>query len=176
MNWVCHCAEYISSISTWPEPTHIVRERIAIAICLIALGLSVGLSGLFGVRHNPVTEKRDAIAPQPALVPSKTNISTEAGVALPHRGLAVFEEQKCATCHSLAGKGNPRYPLDGIGSRMIAGELEQWITATGPAQAKLSSMVVRRKERYRMLPPRDMTALVEYLTSLKAEDHSTEVP
>jgi mono/diheme cytochrome c family protein len=123
-----------------------------------------------------VTGKREAIAPQPALVPSKTNISTEAAVALPHPGLVVFEEQKCATCHSLSGKGNPRYPLDGIGSRMIAGELEQWITATGPAQEKLSSMVVRRKERYRTLSPPDMTALVEYLGSLRAENHSTEVP
>lgn len=170
------CAGYISSISTWPERKHLVRERIAIVICLVALGLAVGLAGLFGVRHNPVRGKRDVITAQQPSVPSKQKMTNEAAVALPSPGLAVFEEQKCAICHSLAGKGNPRYPLDGIGSRMIAAELEQWITATGPAQEKLSRVVVRRKERYRMLPPRDMTALVEYLTSLKAEDHSTEVP
>ena len=35
-------------------------------------------------------------------------------------------QQACARCHSIAGKGNPRRPLDGVGARRNAAELRDW--------------------------------------------------
>ena len=32
------------------------------------------------------------------------------------RGMKVYADQKCSVCHSIAGKGNPKGPLDDVGS------------------------------------------------------------
>ena len=81
-------------------------------------------------------------------------------------GRNVFEEQRCTACHSVAGLGNPRYPLDGV-SRLSPEELRDWITGSGPAKDLLSSTVLRRKERYKTLPAEEMNALITYLSSFQ---------
>ena len=45
------------------------------------------------------------------------------------RGRQVYAHQKCATCHQIAKKGNSRFPLDGVASRLSAEDLRRWITA-----------------------------------------------
>ena len=42
-------------------------------------------------------------------------------------GAALFTSQKCTMCHSVAGKGNPKGALDGVGSKRKADEIRQWI-------------------------------------------------
>ncbi len=36
-------------------------------------------------------------------------------------GEKVYADQKCSVCHSIAGKGNAKGPLDDVGSRLSAG-------------------------------------------------------
>jgi mono/diheme cytochrome c family protein len=36
--------------------------------------------------------------------------------------MKVYADQKCATCHSIAGRGNAKGALDDIGSRLTADE------------------------------------------------------
>jgi mono/diheme cytochrome c family protein len=91
------------------------------------------------------------------------------------RGRTVYEAQNCATCHSLAGEGNPRRPLDDIGARLTSAELRAWTTGTGEAAAMLSEAVVKRKQRYSNLPAEDLDALMAYLSTLTvAKERSGE--
>ena len=144
-----------------------MRERIAILVCWLTLGVVVGLSWLFALRHNPtappappVSPVAPVVAPEPAPPPSPTP-ANDAGPRL-------FREQGCTSCHVVGGIGNPRYPLDGVGARLNREELRAWITGTGPAASALSAMVARRKARYLEMPEADMAALIEWLAAARA--------
>ena len=39
------------------------------------------------------------------------------------RGQKLYVSQKCSQCHSVAGKGNKKGPLDDVGSKLTADEL-----------------------------------------------------
>lgn len=86
--------------------------------------------------------------------------------ALVEAGHAVYEAQGCAMCHAIAGEGNPRYPLDGVGGRRDAAELRDWILATGAAEEALPARAARMKQDYRALAGSELDALVAYLQSL----------
>jgi cytochrome c5 len=157
-----------------------MREKLALAVCALALALVVTLSFLFAVRHNPETAiAQPAAASPPEPAPTDPAESTHAvaandqgPVASPdlERGHTVYGQQGCATCHAIAGQGNPRHPLDGTGARRTTEELPHWILGTGEAADELSPAVRRRKQRYQDLPPGDLNALVSYLASLKEQN------
>lgn len=81
-------------------------------------------------------------------------------------GQKVFETQKCALCHSVAGKGNVKGPLDGVGKKHPAGDLRLWIT--NPAEMAKKQAATRKPpmKSFATLPPADVDALVAYLQSL----------
>lgn len=82
----------------------------------------------------------------------------DARAAAVARGRAVYAEQRCGTCHSIAGLGNTRSPLDGVGKRLTEREIRRWIVAPremNPAVAK----------RGYQLPDADLDALVAFLTA-----------
>ena len=138
-----------------------MREIIARIVCAFAGCVVVALSLLFAWRHNPPATMgvtRSLASPTSGEV--KGNVE---------RGRRVYMEQHCATCHSVAGVGNPRHPLDRIGVRRTVSELREWITATGSAEGKLSDAVARRKSKYRKLPAEEWDALVAYLQSFSAQ-------
>ena len=76
------------------------------------------------------------------------------------RGQVVYGEQKCASCHMIAGVGNKRSVLDGVGSRVTEANLRLWIV--NPRKVKPTV----RKPDYSRLPAADVDALVAYLKSL----------
>lgn len=78
------------------------------------------------------------------------------------RGAEVFKEQKCQACHSIAGVGSKRYPLDTVGSRRSEEEIRTWITAPREMNPKVS------KRAYDKLPKADLDALVAYLKTLRS--------
>lgn len=86
--------------------------------------------------------------------------------ALVEAGRAVYEAQGCALCHAIAGKGNPRYPLDGVGGRRDSAALRDWIIATGAAEEALPARAARMKRSYRNLADEELDALVAYMQSL----------
>ena len=47
---------------------------------------------------------------------------------LKDKGEKLFVDQKCTLCHSVAGKGNVKGPLDGVGSKDSAADIRAWIT------------------------------------------------
>lgn len=86
-------------------------------------------------------------------------------------GRRVYDARKCATCHMIAGRGNIRFNLDGVGARLTEAELRRWLTDTAEMErAMLKQPAVRMSEwlkANRKINDADVTALVAYLASLK---------
>ena len=84
------------------------------------------------------------------------------------RGAEVYAAQKCSVCHSIAGKGGKSSPLDGIGAKMSADEIRQWITNPTEMTAKAkSTKKPPMPAKWTKLPAADLDALVAYLATLK---------
>jgi mono/diheme cytochrome c family protein len=83
------------------------------------------------------------------------------------QGQQVFEAQKCSLCHSVAGKGNAKGPLDGVGSKYSAADLKLWIT--NPAEMAKKHNTTRKPpmKSFASLSAADVDALVAYLQTLK---------
>ena len=43
------------------------------------------------------------------------------------KGAQVYAAQKCSMCHSIAGKGNAKGPLDDVGSKFTSDQIHEWI-------------------------------------------------
>lgn len=88
--------------------------------------------------------------------------------ALVKKGEQVYAAQKCATCHSIAGKGKKTNPLDGVGGKLSADEIKQWILdPKGMAAKAKSTKKPPMAAKYSGLPAADIDALVAYMASLK---------
>jgi mono/diheme cytochrome c family protein len=88
--------------------------------------------------------------------------------ALIKKGEQVYAAQKCATCHSIAGKGKKTNPLDGVGGKLSADDIKQWILdPKGMAAKAKSTKKPPMPAKYANLPAADIDALVAYMASLK---------
>jgi mono/diheme cytochrome c family protein len=84
------------------------------------------------------------------------------------RGETVYGAQKCMTCHLIGGKGNKTNPLDGVGGKISADEIKQWIMNPTEMTAKIkSTKKPPMPAKYGSLPAADLDALVAYMQSLK---------
>jgi mono/diheme cytochrome c family protein len=84
------------------------------------------------------------------------------------KGMQVFVAQKCTTCHSIAGKGSKKGPLDEVGSKLSAEEIRQWITDPVGAAAKTKPAPTRKPPmKKKNLSEGDVDALVTLLSALK---------
>lgn len=89
------------------------------------------------------------------------------------KGEKVYADQKCSMCHSIAGKGNAKGPLDDVGKKLSADDIREWIVDPAAAAAKakadrkppMASMAAKLKA----LPKDDVDNLVAYLSSLKGK-------
>src|SRR6266446_2605206 len=79
----------------------------------IAVALSVGLG---------VT----ALRAEEAAKPDAAKVS---------KGQQVYAAQHCSMCHSIAGKGNPKTPLDDVRALMTGAFAVELLLATAPAAA-----------------------------------------
>lgn len=82
------------------------------------------------------------------------------------KGEAVFAAQKCGLCHSVAGKGNPKGPLDEAVAKLSAADIRSWITDAKAMTAKTNATRKPAMKEF-TLPKEDVDALVAYLTSIK---------
>jgi mono/diheme cytochrome c family protein len=88
--------------------------------------------------------------------------------ALMKKGQQVYAAQKCQTCHAIAGKGKTTNPLDGVGGKLSADEIKQWILdPKGMAAKAKSTKKPPMAAKYSGLPAADVDALVAYMQSLK---------
>lgn len=83
------------------------------------------------------------------------------------RGEAVYAEQKCSLCHAIAGKGNAKGSLDGVGSKLSAAEIKEWIVNPKEMTTKTKAERKPPMKAYPNLPAADVDALVAYLQTLK---------
>lgn len=135
-----------------------MREKLARWVALLTVIGTVSLALRFAWVHNPpptTTAAPPDEPPEALLTP------------LAEAGRVVYEAQRCASCHSIAGAGSPRYPLDGVGSRHTPQAMAAWIVGAAEIADALPASVVRRKQRYAELPPHELEALVAYLLSLR---------
>ena len=112
-----------------------------------------------------------------ALVTAAFGLAVAMATALPaaaqdaaqiKRGQEVYTAQKCQMCHSIAGKGSKSNPLDGVGTKLTADDIRQWITHPTEMSAKAkSTKKPPMPNKYASLPAADLDALVAYLQSLK---------
>ena len=89
------------------------------------------------------------------------------GAGAVDRGIKVYAAERCATCHSVAGKGNPKGPLDGVGSKLTADEIRAWIVNAPEMTAKTKAERRPFMRAYPNLEKPDLDALVAYMQSLK---------
>ena len=82
-------------------------------------------------------------------------------------GQKVFETQKCSLCHSVAGKGNAKGPLEGVAKKYSAADLKLWITQPAEMSKKHNATRKPPMKSFASLPPADVDALVAYLQTLK---------
>ena len=130
-----------------------MREKWARRIVFLTALIVIVLAFVFARIQNPakLTELK-----QPAVIDSK-RIET---------GRQIYQQQSCGFCHSIAGQGNPRNPLDGVGKKRTVSELRNFITGADTLQGLLTTSIRKRKQRYTELSAEDLDALVIYMQSL----------
>lgn len=93
--------------------------------------------------------------------------TASAQAAAVEKGAAVYAAQKCSMCHALDGKGQAKGPLDGVGSKLSADEIREWIV--NPAEMTKKTNATRKPlmRAYPNLPKEDLDALVAFVVSKK---------
>ena len=94
-------------------------------------------------------------------------IASSAAAQGTEKGAAVYAAQKCATCHSLDGKGMAKGPLDGVGKKFTAAEIHDWIVNPAEMSKKHNATRKPAMKAYTTLPKEDLDALVAFLAAKK---------
>ncbi len=83
-------------------------------------------------------------------------------------GQRIYDAEKCSACHQVAGRGNKRFPLDGVGTRLPAADIRRWFTHTVEMEARLPTQpAIKLSAKKFTFTPAELDALVAYLRSLK---------
>jgi len=84
------------------------------------------------------------------------------------KGKQALVDSKCLVCHLVGAEGNKKGPvLDGVGAKLTAEEIRQWITNAPEMAAKANSVRKPPMKAYPDLPKETVDALVAYVSSLK---------
>jgi mono/diheme cytochrome c family protein len=127
---------------------------LAAATAVLVIALAALFAALRNLSPSPVR------APQSAAAPPMPAVDAARIAA----GRAAFERMNCAMCHSIAGRGNPGHPLDGVGGRLDRAQLRAWALGEGDAAAQLGG-VAALKQRNAADP--ELDALLDYLQQLR---------
>lgn len=101
-----------------------------------------------------------------AIVCSMASLSSAQDAKLVERGMKVYAEKKCANCHSIAGKGNKKGPMDEVGTKLSADEIREWLV--DPIDmAKKAKSTRKPPMKASNLAKEDLDAVVAYMLTLK---------
>ncbi len=133
------------------------RQSRAKWLAATTAALVIALAALFAALRNlsPPPRAAPAAAAPPAPAVDAARIAA---------GRAAFERMNCAMCHSIAGRGNPSHPLDGVGSRRDRAQLRAWTLGEGEAAAPLGGVAALKR---RNAADPDLEALFDYLQQLQ---------
>ncbi|MCW8901999.1 MAG: cytochrome c [Gammaproteobacteria bacterium] len=141
-----------------------MREKWARLIALFTGLIVLLLAMVFALIQNPhTTSKAQKNEQQISSDIVKKSVNPDS-IQI-EEGRKIYQEQNCSACHSIAGKGNPRTPLDGVGTRRTAEELRNWIIGSDSLQGLLPDSIRRLKQRYKELSDNELDALVNYLNN-----------
>lgn len=140
-----------------------MRERLVVMLVVLTTVLVLAVSVGFALLQNDFDAGRTGEEQVTADAPVR------AGAEVPalERGRAVLEAQGCLRCHSVAGQGSPRLPLDGVGGRRERAALEAWTLALPAVADQLPARVRSSKEDYRALSRQELADLLDYLENLR---------
>lgn len=96
-----------------------------------------------------------------------TGVASAQDKAQLERGMKAYADQKCSICHAIDGKGNAKGTLDGVGAKLKADEIREWLV--NPVEMATKAKADRKPvmKAYASLSKEDLDALVAYLSSLK---------
>ena len=81
------------------------------------------------------------------------------------QGEQVYNAQKCQVCHSIAGKGNVKGPLDEVGSKLPADDIRAWLLDAKTMTVKTEAPRKPAMKSY-TLTKDEADALVTYLSAM----------
>jgi len=134
-----------------------MREMLAKVLAMVTALVVTVLAAAFSLAQNGWDGRRDAAAP----------VRQAAAPGPIEAGKLAYQRHGCARCHAIAGQGNPRSPLDGVGARRSAAEIRDWTVAAPGVSPRLAPGIAALKRRYADLPEAELAALVAYLESLR---------
>lgn len=142
-----------------------MREKWARRIVLLTALIVLLLAFVFARIQNP-----DQIADRTKSGEQVSSSERKPSVVLNskaiERGRQIYEQQGCGFCHSIDGQGNPRNPLDGVGTKRTASELRNFITGADTLEGLLTTSIRKMKQKYKELSADELDALVIYMQSL----------
>ena len=89
---------------------------------------------------------------------------TLAFAADPKKGEEVYAKNNCKMCHSIAGVGNKKSPLDGVGSKLTEDLMKKWIRTPKEMEPKTNKMLAYPVAK---ISDADLADLTAYLLTLK---------
>jgi mono/diheme cytochrome c family protein len=96
-----------------------------------------------------------------------TGVASAQDKAQIERGMKVFADQKCTICHAIEGKGNAKGKLDGVGAKLKADEIREWLANPVEMAAKVKADRKPPMKAYTNLSKEDLDGLIAYLSNLK---------
>lgn len=139
-----------------------MRELLAKWIAMLTGLLVILLAVIFALIQNPDRTHQAEVLSGP-VGPESTgqlpDISFDEESV--EAGRKVYISLRCAACHSIGGEGNPRNPLDGVGSLLTAEDIRDWIVSPGEIDPDI------RKPDYSNLSQHELDVLVKFLQNLK---------
>jgi len=96
-----------------------------------------------------------------------TGVASAQDKAQIERGMKVFADQKCTICHAIEGKGNAKGKLDGVGAKLKADEIREWLANPVEMAAKVKADRKPPMKVYTNLSKEDLDGLIAYLSNLK---------
>ena len=105
----------------------------------------------------------------PAIAAGSLVLAQDAAQIEKGKSVLAAANPKCSMCHSIAGQGNAKHPLDGVGAKLSADDMKAWLRTPKEMAAKAKStgqppMMAYAKEK---ISDQDLDSLVAYLLSLK---------
>lgn len=79
------------------------------------------------------------------------------------KGKEVYAKQNCKLCHSIAGVGNKKSPLDGVGAKLNEDQIKKWVRTPKEMNPKSTMMAYAAGK----LSDSDLADLVAYMMTLK---------
>lgn len=145
-----------------------MREKWARRIAFLTGLLVLLLAFLFAFIQNPV-ESPDSTQSMEQVTSTQGQEFVTLDAEKIKTGQQIYKQQNCARCHSIAGQGNPRNPLDGVGTRHTVKELRNWIIGADSLQGALPTSILKLKQTNSVLSDSDLDALIIYMQSLRIQ-------